>query len=131
MSTPFVNQPSIICATFPVLGSFHPRRPPRSSSMLLCHLNLTTVTLLCIIVPIYVVKKFQPVQNAAARLRTCSRKYDHILIKLHWLPVSERIKFKILLLTFKALHQLSSTYIQDFITRYSPSRTLGHLLHYV
>ena len=82
-------------------------------------------------VPIYLVKKLQPVQNAAARLSTCSRKYDHILIKLHWLPVSERIKFKILLLTFKDLHQLSPTYIQDFITRYSPSRTLGHLLHYV
>ena len=40
--------------------------------------------------------------------RTCSRKCDHvtpILKELHWLPVSERIKFKIMLLTFKALHQ--------------------------
>jgi hypothetical protein len=29
------------------------------------------------------------------------------LIDLHWLPVAERIKFKIILLTFKALHGLS------------------------
>ena len=63
-------------------------------------------------------------QNAAARLITRSRKCDHItpiLFDLHWLPVSERIKFKILLLTFKALHEQSPTYIQDLITRYLPS----------
>ena len=42
----------------------------------------------------------------------------------HWLPVSKRIKFKILLLTFKALHQQSPTYIQDLMTRYLPSRSL-------
>ena len=72
-------------------------------------------------VPKNVIKKLQPVQNAAARLITRSRKCDHItpiLPDLHWLPVSERIKFKIRLLTFKALHQQSPTYIQDLITRY-------------
>ena len=78
-------------------------------------------------VPKYVIKKLQSVQNAAARLITGSRKYDHItpiLFDLHWLPVSERIKFKILLLTHKALHQQSPIYIQDLIRRYSTSRTL-------
>ena len=66
-------------------------------------------------------------QNAAARLITRSRKCHHItpiLLDLHWLPVSERIKFKILLLTFKALHQQSPTYIHELITRYVPSRSL-------
>ena len=60
---------------------------------------------------------------AAARLITLSRKYDHItpiLIELHWLPVAERIKFKILLLTFKALHDQAPSYI----TRCKPQRTL-------
>ncbi|XP_078357750.1 uncharacterized protein LOC144642610 [Oculina patagonica] len=78
-------------------------------------------------VPKYALKKLQSVQNAAARLITCSRKYDHItpiLKELHWLPVSERIKFKILLLTFKTLHQQSPIYIQDLLTHYQPSRTL-------
>ena len=45
-------------------------------------------------VPKYVLKKLQSVENAAARLITCSRKYDHIttvLSDLHWLPVNERI----------------------------------------
>ena len=78
-------------------------------------------------VPKNVIKKLQSVQNAAARLITRSRKRHHITpipLNLHWLPVSERIKFKILLLTFKALHQQSPTYIQDLITRYLPSRSL-------
>ena len=78
-------------------------------------------------VPKNVIKKLQSVQNAAARLITRSRKCDHItpiLLDLHWLPVSERIKFKILLLTFKALHQQSPTYIQDLIILFFPSRSL-------
>ena len=78
-------------------------------------------------VPKYVLKKLQSVQNAAARLNTCSRKYDHItpvLFDLHWLAVNECIKFKILLLTFKALHQQEPTYIHDLVTRNSPPRTL-------
>ena len=76
-------------------------------------------------IPKNIIKKLQSVQNATAITR--SRWCDHItpiLLDLHWLPVSERIKFKILLLTFKALHQQSPTYIQDLITRYSPSRSL-------
>ena len=78
-------------------------------------------------VPKNVIKKLPWVQNAAARLITRSRRCDHItpiLFDLHWLPVSERIKFEILLLTFKALHQQSPTYIQDLLTRYLPSRPL-------
>ena len=47
-----------------------------------------------------------------------------VLFDLHWLPISERIKFKIILLTHKALHQQSPIYIQDLIRRYSTSRTL-------
>ena len=49
-------------------------------------------------VPKYVLKKLQSAQNAASRLITCFRKYDHVtpvLSDLHWPPVNERIKFKI------------------------------------
>ena len=78
-------------------------------------------------VPKYVIQKLQSVQNAAARLITSSRKFDRItpvLFDLPWLPISERIKFKIILLKHKALHQQSPIYIQDLIRRYSTSRTL-------
>ena len=51
-------------------------------------------------------KKLQHVQNTAARIVSQTRKFDHItpvLSDLHWLPVSYRIVFKILLLVFKTL----------------------------
>ena len=71
--------------------------------------------------------RLQAVQNACARLVMLSKKHDHItplLINLHWLPVSARIKFKILLLTFKALHGLAPIYVQDMLKNYRPSRCL-------
>ena len=73
------------------------------------------------------IKKLQYVQNAAARLLTGSRKHDHItpLLKdLHWLPVSERINFKILLLTFKSINSLAPKYLSDLLTLYRPPRAL-------
>ena len=78
-------------------------------------------------VPKNIIKKLPSVQNAAGRQITRPRKCDYItpiLFHLHWLPVSEQINFKILLLTFKVLHQQSPTYIQDLITRYLLSRSL-------
>jgi hypothetical protein len=63
----------------------------------------------------------QYVQNSAARLLTGSRKYDHItpiLKDLHWF-VRQRIVFRILTLTFKALHDVNSTqYLKDMLQLY-------------
>ena len=75
----------------------------------------------------YLLDKLQHVQNAAARLITRTRKYDHItpvLRNLHWLPIRKRIDFKILLLVFKALQQKAPKYIQDLISWYKPSKNL-------
>ena len=44
--------------------------------------------------------------------------------QLHWLPVVKRIQFKILLLTFKAIHGLSPPYISELIT-VKPKSTYG------
>ena len=71
--------------------------------------------------------QMQRVQNAAARMITGTKKFDHItpvLKSLHWLPIVQRIKFKVLLLTFKALHGLAPVYLQDLITPYIPTRQL-------
>ena len=43
---------------------------------------------------------------------------------LHWLPVQQRIVYKIALLTYKALHGLAPTYISELIEEYKPRRTL-------
>ena len=38
-----------------------------------------------------------------------------VLHQLHWLPFSFCINFKILLLTFKAIHELAPSYINDLV----------------
>ncbi len=67
--------------------------------------------------------KLQYVQNAAARILTRSRTSEHIsliLESLHWLPVRFRIDFKIILLTYKALHGLAPVYMTELLTVYTP-----------
>ena len=66
----------------------------------------------------------QKLQNRAARILTYTRKYDHItpvLKSLHWLPVEQRVTFKLLLLTFKALHDLAPSYLSELLTWHEPT----------
>ena len=73
------------------------------------------------------IAKLQRVQNTAARIITRSPRCDHIrpvLRELHWLPVSSRIEFKILMITFKALLDLAPSYIKYLLIPYKASRTL-------
>ena len=80
-------------------------------------------------------KKLQRVQNTAARVIAGLGKYDHVtmtLHELHWLPVDMKIKYKILLLTYKALNGLAPSYISDLLVlhselRYLKSRGQSHL----
>ncbi len=68
------------------------------------------------------INKLQIVQNAAARVLTRSRKYDHItpiLQSLHWLPIKFRISYKILLLAYKALNDLAPAYLTNLLSRYN------------
>ncbi len=67
--------------------------------------------------------KLQMVQNAAARVLTRTRKYDHInpvLSTLHWLPIKHSIDFKILLITFKALNGLAPQYLNKLLSHFIP-----------
>ena len=73
------------------------------------------------------ISKLQRVQNAAARIALDLSKFCHITLalrQLHWLPVVKRIQFKMLLLTFKAIHGLSPPYISELIT-VKPKSTYG------
>ena len=77
--------------------------------------------------PVTELNKLQRVQSAAARLISRTPKSHHItpvLQQLHWLPYRDRISFKLLLLTFKALHGLAPIYISELIKLYNPSRSL-------
>ena len=65
------------------------------------------------------ISTLQRIQNAATRIAVDLSKFCHItpaLLQLHWLPVVKRIQFKILLLTFKAIHSLSPPYISELIS---------------
>ena len=71
--------------------------------------------------------KLQRVQNMAARLITHTRMHEHItpvLKELHWLPVRQRIIFKLLSLVYKSLHGLAPVYLQELTTIHQPRRSL-------
>lgn len=68
----------------------------------------------------YQLEHLQKVLNAAARVIcfTGISKYDHItpsLIKLHWLPVKQRIGFQIALSVFKAVNGLSPVNLTNLL----------------
>lgn len=79
-------------------------------------------------IPQYQVKKLQRIQNAAARIVSCVKKFDHVtpvLYELHWLPIEQRIKYKILLLTYKSLNDKAPIYLKELLTiRTNTSRNL-------
>ncbi len=78
-------------------------------------------------VPAKLLYKLQLVQNSAARVLSRTPFNEHIspvLQQLHWLPVKYRVEFKILLLTYKALHNLAPQYLNQLLHVYTPSRAL-------
>ena len=65
-----------------------------------------------------VINKYQKVQNAAARIVAKKRKCESVanaLVNLHWLKVEPRIVFKLLLLTYKSLNNMSPDVVVDMI----------------
>ena len=71
--------------------------------------------------------RLQKVQNYAARVIMRAPKYCHItpvLSALHWLPIRQRINYKIMLFAYKARHGLAPQYLSDMLHTYIPSRAL-------
>ena len=72
----------------------------------------------------------QKVQNSAARLiaRSHSQQPCSLVLKktqqLHWLPVSERIKYKVACTCFSIITGSAPSYLSELVSLYSPSRTL-------
>jgi len=61
-------------------------------------------------------QKLQSVQNAAARLITRTGRREHItpvLRELHWLPVRQRIDFKLAVIEHEALHGQLPQYLAE------------------
>ena len=67
------------------------------------------------------IERLQRIQNQAARMLTRSPRRNHItpvLRELHLLRISDRIIFKILILTHKAFHGIAPAYLCELITKH-------------
>uniref|UniRef100_A0A8D0GH51 Reverse transcriptase domain-containing protein n=1 Tax=Sphenodon punctatus TaxID=8508 RepID=A0A8D0GH51_SPHPU len=77
--------------------------------------------------PLFLVRRLQLVQNAAARLLTGTGQWEHItpvLCTLHWLPIAYRARFKVLVLIYKALYGLGPSYCGDHLALRASERSL-------
>ena len=77
--------------------------------------------------PNSVIQPLQKIQNFAARLvllAPCHHHATHLLEKLHWLPISERIKYKVACMCFSAINGSGPAYLSELLHVYTPSRTL-------
>ena len=72
--------------------------------------------------------KLQKIQNHAARLVKKVPKRESVtplLKEMHWLPIRARIQYKIAVLTYQCIFDpLFPEYLKEFVTIYSPVRTL-------
>ena len=68
------------------------------------------------------VDRLQRLQNRAARLVTRLKAAMHITMitpirkKLHWLPIQERINYKIIVTVYKCIHRLAPKYLSSILT---------------
>lgn len=78
-------------------------------------------------VPGYFVQKLQRIQNKAARLIVRAHKIvptTPIMRDLHWLPMAQRIRFKVLMYAFQAVHNIAPNYVNALLEVRTPTRTL-------
>ena len=76
--------------------------------------------------PNSIIQPLQTLQNSAARLVFRSQRTQHctpLLRMLHWLPVTERIRFKVCCLCFKMVTGSAPVYLSKLLHVYTPSRT--------
>ena len=65
------------------------------------------------------INRLQRIQNSAARIVSRRPRHEHttpVLENLHWLPVQQRIMFKVVLFVFKCLNGLAPPYLPELIT---------------
>ena len=87
-----------------------------ASALVLSHLDYSN-SILCGL-PGNAINRLQRVQNWAAKVVLGLSKYDssrEALRSLHWLPVKQRIDFKILCIIFKCLHNMAPEYLSNLI----------------
>ncbi|KAK3552271.1 hypothetical protein QTP86_007154 [Hemibagrus guttatus] len=77
--------------------------------------------------PLNAIRPLQMIQNAATRLVFNLPKFSHttpLLRSLHWLPVAARIRFKTLMLAYKAKNGPAPSYLKALVTPRTVPRSL-------
>ena len=79
--------------------------------------------------PNSVIQPLQKIQNFTARLVLLAPRHHHssstpLLEKLHWLPISERTKYKVACMCFSAISGSGPAYLSELLHVFAPSRTL-------
>lgn len=107
------------------LGFFHLRSiasikkyVPTNSLAILVHAFISSRIDFCNSIlyglPLYEIQRLQKLHNQAARLLTNTRRGEHItpvLSKLHWLPVQQRVHFKLLTFAHKSVNNTAPEYL--------------------
>ena len=71
-------------------------------------------------------KHLTRVQRMSARLVAQRGKHEHItqvLKQLHWLPIRQRIQYKVLVLTFKSINGSAPSYLKEIVVKRPMKRT--------
>ena len=87
------------------------------SGLVLSHLDYSNAILVNL--PSNAIHKMQRVQNMAADIVLQDKQESsttRCLQKLHWLPIKQRIKFKILTLVYKCINNQAPSYLQNLLT---------------
>ena len=70
-------------------------------------------------------RKFRTMlQGSSVELLSLITYRSPVLHTLHWLPVEQRIEYKLLLLAFKSVHNNGPSYLSDLLKFYVPFRQL-------
>ena len=73
------------------------------------------------------VQPLQKIQNFAERLVLLTPRHHHstpLLEKLHWLPISERIKYKVACMCLNAINGSAPAYLSELLHVYTPYNAL-------
>jgi hypothetical protein len=101
-----------------------------ASSLVLSHLDYSNNILSGL--PNNTLHQLQRVQNWAAKVVLKQNKYDSsksALMALHWLPIKERIDFKVLTLVFKCIHKMAPAYLCSLLEPKIYTRTTRASVH--
>ena len=77
--------------------------------------------------PKKLIYRLQKVQNRAARLLTKTERRSNItpsLAALHWLPIAQRVEYKVACQSFKSIHGTGPRYLNELVSVRTTTRRL-------